>query len=154
MKYTKYLLKKDLIDIDPFISKKHPVYNVPLVVLSVPLLLIYIGGMIVMLPIAFTFDHTRNIHCMLIRFDRKYNLSSNVHEAVARTEAYRIVNDKANVLKDRIEVETTMFNNDMNRSMRSIIALKDVPADLVNKLPILIRYGMYKVRLSIQAILF
>jgi hypothetical protein len=150
MKYTKYLLKGDFINIEQFESKEHPVRNVPLVVISLPLALICIGGIAVMLPVAFTFDNTRNVRCMLIRFDRRHNLTSNVHEAVTRTEMYKVISSKTNVLKDLIETDVNRINNDMNRSMKSIAALKDVPVDLIDKLPLL----MSKVRLSIQTILF
>jgi hypothetical protein len=150
MKYTKYLLKGDFIDIEPLESKEHPLYNVPLAVISLPLFIIIIGGIAVMMPVAFTFDSTRNVRCMMIRFDRKHNLTSNVHEAVAKTRTYRVINGKANVLKDIIEENTNRINDEMNRSMKSIYAMKDVPGDLVNKLPLL----MSKVRLSIQTMLF
>jgi hypothetical protein len=150
MKYTKYLLKGDFIDIEPLESKEHPLYNVPLAVVSLPLALIIIGGIAVMMPVAFTFDSTRNVRCMMIRFDRRHNLTSNVHEAVVKTRTYRVINDKANMIKDKIEEDGNRINDDINRSMKSIYAMRHAPVDFVNRLPVLV----YKVGLSIQTILF
>ena len=69
MKYSKYLLTKDFVNIDGL--KTDNVYlKIPVTLIAIPVVctgIVFIGGM---LPMAFVVDEMRNTRCVLIHFKR------------------------------------------------------------------------------------
>ncbi|MFA5366640.1 MAG: hypothetical protein WC333_02050 [Dehalococcoidia bacterium] len=110
MKYTKYLLKGDYINIEQFENKEHPLYNFPLVAISIPLTVALLGGIIVMLPVTITFDNGRWLWYKWLLYDRKYNLSYNVQKTVTNMEAYRIIDHGFNKLTHGINEQTNILS--------------------------------------------
>lgn len=69
MKYTKYLINGEFLDINSIIPRgilKYPIiaFIIPIVIIGI----FTIGGM---LPIAYIGDSFRNLKCITIRFKRK-----------------------------------------------------------------------------------
>ena len=98
MKYTKYLLKGDYINIEQFENKERPFYNVPLVIFSVPFIIVLFGGIVIMLPVTITFDNGRWLWYKWLLYDRRKHLSTNVQKVVTNTIIYRIIDNSINQL--------------------------------------------------------
>jgi hypothetical protein len=110
MKYTKYLLKGDYVNIEQFENKEHPFYNFPLVAISIPLVVMLFGGIIIMLPVTFTFDNGRWVWYKWLLYDRKHHVTDNVQEIVTNITLYRIIDHVINKLTQGIHEQIEILS--------------------------------------------
>jgi len=72
MKYTKYLMKADFINMDS-LNTDNPLFKLPLRLISIPVALVGIITILGILPMAIVVDEYRNTKYYLIYFKKHHN---------------------------------------------------------------------------------
>jgi len=70
MKYTKYLINEEFLNIDTIIPSKG-IFKYPTIVIFFPIVIIGIVTIGSILPVAYIGDNFRNLKCYTIRYKRK-----------------------------------------------------------------------------------